>query len=236
MTLSRLRWQASAVLATLLFWTVAVGLHLCCRAFTIVQPSKDQTSWQQWHARSRWPSMRGYSSRQHREAPFLPRASLRFASGAEAGLRSTHPHRGVALHAVENPYKVLGIPKGTSKPDTRKHFRKLAATEHPDVNQDDPDAPDRFQKLVDAYNTIMGDQLLPDEMLIMRVKNTKRYQKKMKKELDQGGSAMYMGNARLIQAVATVAFFSILAYLGTLSPDQLEKLLVVNPNTPQPVY
>lgn len=155
----------------------------------------------------------------------LPKTKLAFASDAKVGPRNAHPHRRVALHAVESPYDVLGIPQGTSKPDTRKLFRKLAQTEHPDVNQDDPDAPDRFQKLVDAYNAIMGDELLPDELLALRVKNTKRYQKKMKAEIDQGGVAMFMGQARLFQGIATVGFFAIVFALSTMSPETLEKLL-----------
>lgn len=159
----------------------------------------------------------------------LPKARLTFASGAIVGLGSAHPKRGVALRVVESPYEVLGIQPGTSKADTRKFFRKLAQTEHPDVKQDDPDAPDRFQKLVDAYNAIMGDELLPDELLALRVKNTKRYQKKMKKEMDQGSWAMFMGNARLIQGIATAVFFGIVFALSTMSPEALEKLLAPSP-------
>lgn len=127
--------------------------------------------------------------------------------------------------ALQSPYDLLGLPRGTSKSDTRKFFRKLAQTEHPDVNPTDPRAAERFQELVGAYNDIMGDELLPDELLELRVQNTKRYQVKIGSEVQQGSGLMFMGNARLIQGIVTVLFFATVFAVGTLPPDVLESVL-----------
>lgn len=84
---------------------------------------------------------------------------------------------------AESPYDVIGLPKSADKSEVRKIFRKRVQTEHPDVNPDDPDAAERFQLLVGAYNTIMGDELLPDEMTYVRAKYTPKYNKALSKEM-----------------------------------------------------
>eukprot|EP00418_Pyrodinium_bahamense_P081159 CAMPEP_0179073024 /NCGR_PEP_ID=MMETSP0796-20121207/32358_1 /TAXON_ID=73915 /ORGANISM="Pyrodinium bahamense, Strain pbaha01" /LENGTH=160 /DNA_ID=CAMNT_0020770205 /DNA_START=360 /DNA_END=842 /DNA_ORIENTATION=+ len=144
---------------------------------------------------------------------------------------STRQSSCTTRRASENPYDVLGLQRGTSQSETRKLFRKRALTEHPDVNPDDPEAEEKFQRLVNAYNAIMGDELLPDELLQLRVEATKRYREKMKSELDRGAGLVYMGNARLIQGVVQVAFFLGLLALAN-SPDALNSLLA----PPQPGY
>merc|ERR1712032_1319061 len=107
----------------------------------------------------------------------------------------------------------------------KKTFRRIALAEHPDVNPDDPDADKKFQKLIGAYNSIMGDELMPDELLELRVQATKRYQEKMKSELKTGGDIIYQGNARLVQAVVQIGFFALVAYVGTLPQETLTSLL-----------
>lgn len=134
--------------------------------------------------------------------------------------------RSVLCRAVENPYDVIGVARDADKSETRKAFRKLALTEHPDVNPDDPEATQRFQRLVEAYNSIMGDVLLPDELLEIRVQATKAYQEKIRKEMDGVSGLAYMGNARLIQGIATVAFFGVLFVLGNLPPDAINSILL----------
>eukprot|EP00435_Cladocopium_sp_Y103_P007445 s3227_g2.t1 len=56
----------------------------------------------------------------------------------------------------KNPFDLLGVQRGTEKSEIRKLFRKRVQTEHPDVNPDDPEAAERFQELVAAYNSVMG--------------------------------------------------------------------------------
>ncbi|CAJ1445435.1 unnamed protein product, partial [Effrenium voratum] len=82
----------------------------------------------------------------------------------------------------QNPFDLFGVKRGTEKAEIRKIFRKRVQTEHPDVSSD-PEAGERFQELVAAYNSIMGDELLPDELNYVRVQMTPRYKKTL--EADQ---------------------------------------------------
>ena len=57
---------------------------------------------------------------------------------------------------MRNPYDVLGVSKGASEADIKKAYRKLAKAYHPDRNQDDAKAKDRFAEASSAYE-ILGD-------------------------------------------------------------------------------
>jgi DnaJ-class molecular chaperone len=57
---------------------------------------------------------------------------------------------------MRNPYDVLGVPKGATEADIKKAYRKLAKAYHPDRNQDDAKAKDRFAEANSAYE-ILGD-------------------------------------------------------------------------------
>lgn len=95
---------------------------------------------------------------------------------------------GVIARAAGNPYDIIGVTRGAAKDRVRQAFRKLTLTEHPDVNPDDPEAAMRFSELVNAYNKIMGDELMPDELMVLRVEATKSYQQKLNKEFNAVGS------------------------------------------------
>jgi molecular chaperone DnaJ len=53
-------------------------------------------------------------------------------------------------------YAVLGIPASATQEEIKKHYRKLAAKHHPDKNQSDPKAAERFKEISEAYQ-VLGD-------------------------------------------------------------------------------
>lgn len=58
--------------------------------------------------------------------------------------------------AKRDYYEVLGISKGASKDDIKKAYRKLAIQFHPDKNQGDKAAEEKFKEATEAYE-ILGD-------------------------------------------------------------------------------
>ncbi|MGE0171983.1 MAG: DnaJ C-terminal domain-containing protein [Oligoflexales bacterium] len=52
---------------------------------------------------------------------------------------------------MSNYYKVLGVEKSASDADIKKAFRKLAMQYHPDRNQGDKQAEDKFKEVNEAY-------------------------------------------------------------------------------------
>lgn len=53
-------------------------------------------------------------------------------------------------------YSVLGIPASATQDEIKKQYRKLAAKHHPDKNQNDPKAAERFKEISEAYQ-VLGD-------------------------------------------------------------------------------
>ena len=51
-------------------------------------------------------------------------------------------------------YEVLGVQRGASEGDIKRAFRRLARELHPDANQDDPEAEDKFKELAEAYEVL----------------------------------------------------------------------------------
>lgn len=54
-------------------------------------------------------------------------------------------------------YQILGIRKNAAKNEIKKAYRKLAKELHPDKNQDDPEASQKFQDLGAAYEVLSDD-------------------------------------------------------------------------------
>jgi molecular chaperone DnaJ len=48
-------------------------------------------------------------------------------------------------------YEILGVPRDASGDEIKSAFRRLARKHHPDVNQDDPEAEEKFKKIGEAY-------------------------------------------------------------------------------------
>src|SRR5689334_264841 len=53
-------------------------------------------------------------------------------------------------------YSVLGVPASATQDEIKKQYRKLAAKHHPDKNQSDPKAAERFKEISEAYQ-VLGD-------------------------------------------------------------------------------
>ncbi|MBV1820731.1 DnaJ domain-containing protein, partial [Bacteroidales bacterium MSK.15.36] len=51
-------------------------------------------------------------------------------------------------------YEVLGLEKGASDAEIKKAFRKLALKYHPDKNQGNKEAEERFKEINEAYQVL----------------------------------------------------------------------------------
>ncbi|WP_396204225.1 DnaJ C-terminal domain-containing protein [Gemmatimonas sp.] len=53
-------------------------------------------------------------------------------------------------------YAVIGVSSSATADEIKKQYRRLAKQYHPDTNQNDPKAADRFKEISEAYN-VLGD-------------------------------------------------------------------------------
>src|ERR687884_1332509 len=57
-----------------------------------------------------------------------------------------------------DPYDVLGVPRDADEAQIKKAFRRLARELHPDVNQHDPDAEEKFKEAAEAYEVLIDGE------------------------------------------------------------------------------
>jgi hypothetical protein len=55
---------------------------------------------------------------------------------------------------ISECYRLLGIPRNATLDDIKVAYRRLARKYHPDVNQDDPSATDKFRLVQEAYKML----------------------------------------------------------------------------------
>lgn len=55
---------------------------------------------------------------------------------------------------AQDPYSILGVARGASEADIKSAYRKLAKQLHPDANQDNPKAAERFSEVTRAYDLL----------------------------------------------------------------------------------
>ena len=56
--------------------------------------------------------------------------------------------------AKRDYYEVLGLTKGSSPDEIKKAYRKLAVKYHPDKNQGNKDAEEKFKEIGEAYEAL----------------------------------------------------------------------------------
>jgi DnaJ-class molecular chaperone len=54
----------------------------------------------------------------------------------------------------EDYYEVLGVDRGASETEVKRAFRRLARELHPDVNDHDPEAEEKFKAAAEAYEVL----------------------------------------------------------------------------------
>jgi len=59
---------------------------------------------------------------------------------------------------MKDYYKILGVSKDASKDDIKKAFRKLSIKYHPDRNQGDKKAEEKFKEVAEAYEVLGDDE------------------------------------------------------------------------------
>jgi len=59
---------------------------------------------------------------------------------------------------AEDLYQTLGVDRNASKEDIQKSYRKLARKYHPDLNQDDNKAQEKFKRVQEAYDVLSDEE------------------------------------------------------------------------------
>jgi molecular chaperone DnaJ len=72
-------------------------------------------------------------------------------------------------------YSILGVPNGASKDEIRRAYRKLAQQHHPDANNGDEKAEERFKEVSEAYAVLSDDEKRKEYDEVRRLVGTGGY-------------------------------------------------------------
>ncbi len=64
----------------------------------------------------------------------------------------------MAMPEIKDYYKVLGVDENANADAIKKAYRKLARIHHPDRNQNNPKAEERFKEIQEAYETLSDEK------------------------------------------------------------------------------
>ena len=67
--------------------------------------------------------------------------------------------------AKKDYYEVLGLEKGASEDEIKKAFRKLALKYHPDKNQGNKEAEEKFKEINEAYQVLIRSREKAQDMI-----------------------------------------------------------------------
>src|ERR1700742_4396011 len=62
------------------------------------------------------------------------------------------------MSSTRDYYEVLGVARDADDATIKKAFRQLARELHPDVNNHDPDAEEKFKEAAEAYEILSDDE------------------------------------------------------------------------------
>ncbi len=79
--------------------------------------------------------------------------------------------------AVKDYYRILNIPSSATTEDVRKAFRKLAQEYHPDKNNSDPKAAEKFSDIQEAYRVLSAPKTRAEYNYARYTQNPKRSMK-----------------------------------------------------------
>ena len=65
---------------------------------------------------------------------------------------------------MREPFEILGVPRNACKREIKKRYRLLSKQFHPDLNQRDPEAEERFKEVQWAYEALSGKQNWKDSI------------------------------------------------------------------------
>src|SRR6185369_9543710 len=60
----------------------------------------------------------------------------------------------MAAAATKDYYQLLGVAENATAEDIKKAYRRLAKQYHPDANQNDPKAAEKFKEIGEAYSVL----------------------------------------------------------------------------------